>query len=169
MESNGGQQRCSTESTVAQEGTQSGGIKRGRKGTSIKESAGDVPKKVKKIERIFVKTSRTYSGEKVMEMLNKLRHKLTVERNRSRSLLKTNKNMRARNMEKMQKHIKKASILKLRNNGLAKNYRVMMTKWEEKLKKEKDKREKFQKEEIKKFPRRASGFFAPANLGRQLG
>jgi predicted transcriptional regulator len=151
MESNGGQQRRSTKPSVAKEGTQSGRVEGGGEAVSVEESAGDVPKKVKKFERIFVKASRTYSGEKVMEMLNKLRYKLAVERAKSRSLLKTNKNMRDRNMKKMQKHIKKASILKLRNNGLAKNYRVMMAKWEEKLKKEKDKREKFQKEEIKKM------------------
>jgi predicted transcriptional regulator len=151
MESNGGQQRRSTEPAMAKEGTQSRGIEGGGEALSIEESAGDVPKKVKKFERIFVKASRTYSGEKVMEMLNKLRYKLAVERAKSRSLLKTNKNMRDRNMKKMQKHIKKASILTLRNNGLAKNYRVMMAKWEEKLKTEKDKREKFQKEEIRKM------------------
>ncbi len=151
MESNGGQQRCSTKPAVVKEGTQSGRIEGGGEALSVEESAGDVPKKVKKCERIFVKASRTYSGEKVMEMLNKLRYKLAVERAKSRSLLKTNKNMRDRNMKKMQKHIKKASILTLRNNGLAKNYRVMMAKWEEKLKAEKNKREKFQKEEIKKM------------------
>ena len=151
MESNGGQQRRSTKPAMAKEGTQSGRVEGGGEAVSVEESARDVPKKVKKFERIFVKASRTYSGEKVMEMLNKLRYKLAVERAKSRSLLKTNKNMRDRNMKKMQKHIKKASILTLRNNGLAKNYRVMMAKWEEKLKTEKNKREKFQKEEIRKM------------------
>jgi len=151
MESNGRQQRRSTKPAMAKEGTKSGGIEGGGEAVSIEESAGDIPEKVKKYERIFVKASRTYSGEKVMDMLNKLRYKLAVERAKSRSLLKTNKNMRDRNMKKMQKHIKKASIMTLRFAGLNKRYKRMMAEWSEKLKNEKEKNENFRKEELKKM------------------
>jgi hypothetical protein len=152
MESNGGQQRRSTESVMAQEGTESGRIKRGRKSTGIEESTGDVPKKVKKkkeIQRIHVKRDRKYSGEKVMEFLAVLRKRLHNANMKHQKVLRTNKNMRARNMAKMQKHIKTASILKLRMSWCNKRYKKMMDNWKIKMQQEREKYKKFRVEDLK--------------------
>lgn len=149
MESNGGQQRRSTEPTVAEEGTQSGRSKRGRKASNSQESDGGVSKKVKKeIQRIHIKDNRTYSGKKVKEYLAVLRkriHNLTIIH---QSLKRTNKNMRERNMKMLQKHIQKKSLLALRYGWLSKRYKTMMAKWSEKLRQEKEKYSKFRKEEL---------------------
>lgn len=153
MESNGGQQRRSPEPAVAKKGTQSGRVKGGGESTDTEKPDGSVPKKVRgnNLPRIHVKRDRMYKGEKVMEMLDILRKKLHMERFKHYSLKKTNKNMRDRNMKKMQKHIKKASILTLKYYWLSKRYKKMMSDWTEKLKKEKEKNEKFRKEEIKQM------------------
>lgn len=152
MESNGGQQGRSTEPAMAQEGTESGRIKRGRKSTSVQESAGDVPKKVKKkkeIQRIHVKRDRTYSGEKVMELLAVLRKRLHNANMKHQYVLKTNKKMRDRNMAKMKKHIKIAGIMKLRMAWTNKRYKKMMDNWKVKMEQERQKYKKFRTEDMK--------------------
>lgn len=152
MESNGGQQRCSTEPAVAQEGTQGGGNERGGEGTHTKKSDGGVPEKVKKeTNRIYVKRDRLYNGGKVMEFLAILRKRIENERRKNKSLKKTNKNMRDRNMRKMKKHIQAAGFLKFKMSWVNKKYKKMMAQWKEKLKIEKEKNEKFRKEELKKM------------------
>ena len=152
MESNGGQQRRSTEPAVAQEGTQSGGHEGGGESPDTKKPTGDIPQKVKKeSSRIHVKRDRLYKGEKVMEFLAILRKRLENERKKNKSLKKTNKNMRDRNMKKMKKHIQAAGFLRFKMSWLNKRYKKMMAQWSEKLRAEKEKHEKFRKEELKKM------------------
>lgn len=150
MESNGRQQGRSTEPAMAQEGTQSGGIEGGGESTDTSKPTGDVPEKVKpKCDRIFVKRGRMYSGDKVIEYLNKLRKKCENERLRAIGLKKTNQKMRARNLKKNEKYIKDYSIMRLKYHFLSKRYKKMMEQWKEKVKAEKEKYKKFRTEDLK--------------------
>lgn len=144
MESNGGQQRCSTEPAVAKEGTENRNRKRQgrRKITNPEEPNRSIHKKIMLHGIPYINVTKNYKGNEVRSFLALYRKKYyeqVREVNRLRANHKKQKEKKKQQLTKYRFKIKDTMFLlkkeKQRNNNIKKSFKIKLEAEREKLNK----------------------------------